>query len=849
MPRFRCPRAALCALFVLVPAGLAGQTAHPAGLPGEPAPAGARYEAGALHELFLGENYRPLWTAPMAVPLLDPDTVAGGLTFMREGGGRATESLRLKGANGREYVLRSVDKDLTPAVPPDLHGTLVHSIVQDLVSAEHPGAALAAEPLLRAANVLHATPRLYRVPDHPFLDSARVRFRGRLALLEVRPTDGWAGALDVEGSDDFRELMEDDPVNRVHAHAVLTARLMDLYLGDWDRGWDQWRWARFDGGGLRWWIPIPRDRDNAFFNAEGLVPALVRSQMPTLTRFRGRIENVTAFHDHAVQLDRRLLSALPRPVWDSIAGFLRARLTDGVIDAAVRRLPPEYQVRGGEELAALLRARRDALPAAAARFYRLTAREVDVHTTDQPERAEIDRLPNGAVDVTVYAPGGGDAHPYFYRRFLPNETREVRLYLHGGDDQAVVRGGDGGIVVGGTRTGILVRVIGGGGDDEFSHQARDRSRTVFYDDRGRNRIDPGSARVDGRAWQAPERRSVWGGSPRDWGTAMSPLAPYAVWQLNVGPVIGLGPQWTRYGFRRDPYAQRFGVRALWAPLEAGFGAMLSYDRQRTNRPASFWVAARATNFEDVRFHGLGNDSPDDPGDDEFVVPQTQVRAQAAYEMRPGWWRLFAGPVVKWTSAGEVRAPTTNVPGDESFWQLGAAGGVEFDARDEPLYPRRGGRVSLLAEGYGTDLWSPFAQFAGEATGYLSVPGRGGPTLALRGGAQAVGGEFPFQESALVGGLGSLRGYPHQRFRGDAALTGSAELRVPIAYVNLGLARVHLGVFGLVDAGRVYLDGDSPGGWHTGYGGGLSFLSLGQAVTVAYAYGETGSLYATLGMPF
>ena len=58
--------------------------------------------------------------------------------------------------------------------------------------------------------------------------------------------------------------------------------------------------------------------------------------------------------------------------------------------------------------------------------------------------------------------------------------------------------------------------------------------------------------------------------------------------------------------------------------------------------------------------------------------------------------------------------------------------------------------------------------------------------------------------------------------------------------------MHLGALGLADAGRVYLDGDSPGGWHAGYGGGLSFRTLGHAATVVYAHGERGIVYVTLG---
>jgi hemolysin activation/secretion protein len=65
----------------------------------------------------------------------------------------------------------------------------------------------------------------------------------------------------------------------------------------------------------------------------------------------------------------------------------------------------------------------------------------------------------------------------------------------------------------------------------------------------------------------------------------------------------------------------------------------------------------------------------------------------------------------------------------------------------------------------------------------------------------------------VGGSRSLRGYVSQRFAGDAALFGSAELRQPIGQVRL-IARGRLGVIGFADAGRVYVDGDSPDGWHS-----------------------------------
>jgi hypothetical protein len=53
--------------------------------------------------------------------------------------------------------------------------------------------------------------------------------------------------------------------------------------------------------------------------------------------------------------------------------------------------------------------------------------------------------------------------------------------------------------------------------------------------------------------------------------------------------------------------------------------------------------------------------------------------------------------------------------------------------------------------------------------------------------------------------------------------------------------------GLTDAGRVYLDGDSPGGWHTSAGGGVWFRPLGSGpvLSVTAARGDRTRLYAGL----
>ena len=104
--------------------------------------AGAHYRAGWLHRLLLGAHYRDLWTTPLDVEVLDLSHFAGGLTPQSCGGRRQTKALRFLGADGREYVFRSVDKDPTLALPPELRATFARDIIQDQISSAHPGGPL-----------------------------------------------------------------------------------------------------------------------------------------------------------------------------------------------------------------------------------------------------------------------------------------------------------------------------------------------------------------------------------------------------------------------------------------------------------------------------------------------------------------------------------------------------------------------------------------------------------------------------------------------------------------------------------------------------------------------------------
>ena len=223
---------------------------------------GSGYAAGGFHRWLFGAHYRTLWTTPIRVPVLDLRQFAGGLRPTERGGGKQTKSLRFHGADGREYQFRSVNKDPSPLIPESLKGTVAQRIFQDQISAGHPAAPLVVSPVLEAAGVLHAEPHLVWLPDDPALGEFRADFGGLLGTIEERQTDagpGFAGADEIVGTREVFERLENDQNERVDTRAFLAARLVDVFLGDWDRHQDQWRWARLGKGDDVPWTPIPRD--------------------------------------------------------------------------------------------------------------------------------------------------------------------------------------------------------------------------------------------------------------------------------------------------------------------------------------------------------------------------------------------------------------------------------------------------------------------------------------------------------------------------------------------------------------------------------------------------------------
>jgi outer membrane protein assembly factor BamA len=125
-------------------------------------------------------------------------------------------------------------------------------------------------------------------------------------------------------------------------------------------------------------------------------------------------------------------------------------------------------------------------------------------------------------------------------------------------------------------------------------------------------------------------------------------------------------------------------------------------------------------------------------------------------------------------------------------------------------------------------------------------------VAVRVGGEKIFGDFPFYEAAYIGGPANVRGFRENRFAGDAAAFGNAELRLKLTKIRL-VFPWEFGIHGLADAGRVWFDGDDDAAaadsdydkdkLHTAVGGGiwLSILNRTQTISLSVANSDEETL--------
>lgn len=789
------------------------------------------YDRSGYFKWHFGEGYRKLWTTPFDAPVLDLRTYAGGLTPVRQVGSMQSIGLALKGADGKAYTFRTLDKDPTKILPPAWRRSFPATIFQDQTTASHPGAAVVIPTLAEAAGIPHTNPVIVFMPDDPALGQFRSTFGGKTGTIDEFPTPasggypGFHGTTEILSTAQLWERWKKGEAD-VDARSLLRARIFDLFLGDWDRHNGQWRWMNLPGHeGL---VALPEDRDQAFSNYSGAVIAIARSAQPKLIAWRDDYDNLRGLILQGREVDDWLITGLDRAAFEEAARDVQGRLTDAVIEEAVRRLPPEWFAIQGPDLIHDLEKRRDLLPEAAVGFYERLSKWVDVQGTDVGDVATLTRAADGSAVLELSRAGadGAPTAPYFRRRFLPGETKEVRVHLYGGADRFTATG---------PRGGVTFRVSGGPGRDRLDDSKSGGTR--FYDVEDGEVVEGRGTRASTRQWtRIPHKPETPWMEKQDYGS-LTLYQPLLWWEPDPGVVLSMGATRYGYGFRKQPYASMQRATVEYKTRRTAFGGSYTGDFRWARPGFTTLVELSADGAKNYNFFGIGNETPF--VSDEFNEAHQKVYSASpsllAYENDRRTLAFAVGPEVRFAqnAAEEATLIATQRPyGFGDFGQVGAKLRFHVDTRGRrlaglgpmggaPGSKRSDTGLKLDVEGRtypkAWDVEETFGLAWGEVTGYWQAASW--LTLAARAGGQKNWGRYPWHESAFIGGSDSVRGYDRNRFAGDSSVYTNAQVMIALFNLNL-IVPMRMGVLGLADAGRVFVAGEGSDKWHPAAGGGI-----------------------------
>jgi len=791
--------------------------------------------------LMFGENYRKEWTQPIKVKVFDISKANGGMVPTKRGGGKQTKSLRLEDSTGKEYSLRSIQKFPAPAIPAELRETIAKDIVAQGISASYPYAALSVAPISQAADVPHLEDVLVYVADDTLLGRFREEFANTLCMLEEREPSFTTKTYNTE--EVALRLFKDND-DHINQKKVLKARILDMYIMDFDRHEDQWRWYTTDTGKGKIYNPIPKDRDQAFFTNQGLIPAYAkqRSLVPDIQGLRPQAFNIKTFNKSARNFDRFFLNELNKKDWElAIDTFLMA-MTDSVIEVSLAMQPEEVRNYNAPEIVRILKERRKYLKSDLLKYYDFISKVVNVLGTNKKELFTIDRNDDGSVHVVVNKlDKENDVSSTIYDRlFDPAVTKEIRIYGLENDDRFIFSGNN---------NAIKVRIIGGAGDDEFISKG-DNNRTAVYDASFEKNVFSGNNNYRNKVSDDPTVNQY---DRLYYKYNIFNLLFSAAYNRDDGIFLGAGFTYTGHGFRKSPYASRHQLAITHALATQAYNIKYNADFIKLIGNTDLLVRSDIKAPINVKnFFGIGNGTFYDksrPG--EFRYYRTRYNlADASVLLRKtlqSWMNVSYGAIFQYYNLDSAQNRdkfinnfAINGQDPETVAKrktyLGAVVNLDIDSRNNKVIPSRGANISLS----GRTMWglnkaaqSNLTRFDADLGIFISLVENSKTVFATRFGYGKNIGHYEFFQAQYLGGNTNLRGFPNNRFAGRSMFFNNSEIRFRIADFKTYLFP---GAFGLIvfnDVGRVWANEKSSKEWHYGYGAGLYLSPLRRFVIAGY----------------
>ena len=806
------------------------------------APASLKYpEVKGLKRWFNGTNYRKEWSEPVTFPVFNINKEKGGFKISGVGGGKQTKSMTLLDKQGREWSLRTIDKDPTLALPAPLRGSFANSIVQDFISASHPYGALPVPVLSDAVGLTAPHPEFFYVPDDPALGYYRPYFASKICMLERK--EWYTKDDDSKSTQKLFNKMREDNDQTVDQSEVLKARLVDMLVGDWDRHFDQWKWIPSDTGKGKYFKPVPRDRDQAFSWTDGVLPRIASRRFAILNGFTPTIRKVEDWNTTAKDFDRYFLNQLDRHAWDSITSLVIGRLPDTVLSNSVHRLPPEIYALNGQVLTDKLKSRRADLQGKSLDYYRFISEEVQVLGSNKDEFFHLTEQ-NGKPKLMVYSyeKDHDTSFVVYDRIFDPAETKEIRMFGFGGDDRFLIDES--------VRSRIKVRIIGGRGEDSFI--VKSGVKAYLYDnisekngiERGRHTHNKLSAAADvNRYDQNSFKYSVFS------------YPKLALGYNGVdGVFVGTGFGIRTHHFRKEPFSTEHKFAGLFAVGARAHTVKYTGEFNQVFGKNDILVNARYSHPGLNFFFGFGNNTkiPDGQDGDFYRVRYNYLDADVLVRHRLA--RIFSisvGPTVfhYWNKEKDNRKFILSEPQSvgldsaDVFQQKTYVGGkIVFDLNNinNELFPTRG--ISWKTQF--TSLHAVHSnlravnKIESDLAVYASLKEDPRVVTVLKMGAGHIFEDsYEFFQAMSFGANRDLRGFRRNRYSGSTMAYGSLELRLRLFETKGTVMPGQFGLMGFGDLGRVWVPNEQSRKWHPAAGGGIyfapfNFVIIGAGVAVS-----------------
>ncbi len=785
---------------------------------------GAEYKASWMKALWLGGNFRKEWTTPVRLEKLNIQDVSGGLTPYAIGGGLQTLSLKFKDRDGRKFSFRSVNKDAKKNKERIIMQTAVGEVKQDMISSQLPFGDIVVGKLLDNTDILHVNPTPYIMDRQDALGQYIDDFSFVVGTLEEKPTkknknrNGFAEADKIVTSHYVLKKMLNNSKHQIDRESFARCIIFDIWIADWDRHHDNWKWAKYDQGKNRLYKPIPRDRDHAFALFEGIIGNVADIAAPNVAELSPKVTDIKGMTFQGKSLVSFLGSSITRAEWNDAARYIQSTFTPDNIEEAWSSLPVEIQQFSKEKIITRLISRLDDLPQASNQLYDLYHKRAVFYGSNKSDQLSIEMKSNEEVIVTLYDSKSDVGEIISQKIYKSDVTKQLEIYTMDGNDDISIKGE--------SYSDIDIILVPG----------TDKDRVEVFNPNHNIKI------VDTQKYAALKSKVLESPIYPDlYGLQYDALLPFAMYKYDTDYRSGFEVQLTKVSqkFNKKPFGRRTSLAAKYYP--EGNSIRLRLKSQYTD----IWKkwdgmikvrgAKNDTRYD--RFLGTDMELPQNylrnfrKGDDYYVqndnvdvslgmINHIYGQSMIRFAIGSQYVKIQDGTGITAKELLDAR----------DIWQTYAEGHIDLDFTDNQSYPTKGIRYDL-SNRLGFNIKANSGLYNNSRASITLVNSWHDITRSILllkvGGAMTLGNKS-YIDFPILGNGNNVRGLANNLIRNSHTSFVNAEIRKEIYQSKNRYVPFLFGASGFFDHGFAF--GNSKNSV-SGYGGGIYMTFLNNAYSI------------------